>query len=413
MIENDAAVGDKLILTRPKRVAPLARATLVLWLGLSAVWLGGCIQSPPPAPLDYARPLPPGRAALRQVTGTWRDQILQETAVELAQPAFVEALGRSYDWFRIDSTQAFFPIEGITHQHAQASVQAMFEIAGHADLRRRRSQLEAQFEVYESVGYDGSGVVLFTGYYSPEFTASRTRSGRYQYPLYARPADLLTDPATGTVLGQRVGRTGVRPYPTRQQIETRRLLAGSELVFLPSRLDAYSIEVNGSAKLKLVGGGTMYVGYAGTNGHDYTSIGRRLVADGALDANTVSMPTIRRHFQLHPRQLDHYIRQNDRFVFFQEYPGSEWPAGSLGFRVTPGRSLATDKKIFPRGGVVLASTTLPDGQPFRRLMLDQDTGGAIRAPGRADIYFGIGPRAEKLSGDQAAEGRLFYLFLKR
>ncbi|MEL7088191.1 MAG: MltA domain-containing protein, partial [Planctomycetota bacterium] len=306
----------------------------------------------------------------------------------------------------------FFPIEGVTHDRARRSVETVLELAGVTDPRARADRLAASFDVYQSVGYDGSGTLLFTGYFSPQFTASRVRTGRYQYPLYARPADLITDPATGAVLGQQSS-AGVSPYPTRQQIESNQLLAGQELVFLPSRLDAYSIEVNGSARLKLTDGNTMYVGYAGTNGRDYTSIGRLLVADGTLDANTVTMPAIRNHFQQNPRQLDDYIRQNDRFVFFREYPGTEWPAGSLGFRVTPERSLATDKKIFPRGGVVLASTALPGGQPFRQLMIDQDTGGAIRAPGRADIYFGIGPTAERLSGAQAAEGRLFYLFLKQ
>lgn len=385
-----------------------------IWiLALTTAFTTGCRQPQaiPPVP-DYARPLPPGASALRPVTDERRDRILEETARQMADAAFVEALGRSYDWFRIASTQQFFPIEGITHARARASVEALLELTDIADLRVRADRLDARFDVFESVGYDGSGVVLFTGYYSPEFTASTTRTGRFQYPLYARPADLVSDPATGAILGQRQPGGRVTPYPTRQQIEASGLLAGQELVYLPTRLDAYSIEVNGSAKLQLTTGGTMFVGYSGTNGRDYTSIGRLLVADGILDANTVTMPAIRQYFQQNPRQLDGYIRQNERFVFFEEYPATDWPAGSLGFRVTPQRSLATDKKIFPRGGAVVVSTTLPGGREFRQLMLDQDTGGAIRAPGRADLYFGIGPTAERISGAQAAEGWLFYLFLK-
>ena len=388
------------------------RVIAALLVMASAVLVPGCHQKTVEPVADYARPLPPGAKALRLVEGEWRDQIIGETARQMSEPAFVEALGRSADWFRLPSTPQFFPVEGVTHDRARRSVETMLELTDLSDPRARADRLAASFDVYESVGYDGSGVVFFTGYYSPQFTASRTRSGVYQFPLYARPADLVTDPATGAVLGQQATSGAMTPYPTRQQIEAGNLLAGQELVYLPSRLDAYTIEVNGSAKLKLTDGSVLYVGYAGTNGREYTSIGRLLVADGVLDANTVTMPAIRQHFQQNPRQLDDYIRQNERFVFFQEYPGSEWPAGSLGFRVTPERSLATDKKIFPRGGVVLASTTLPGGQPFRQLMLDQDTGGAIRAPGRADIYFGIGPTAERLSGAQAAEGRLFYLFLR-
>ena len=382
---------------------------LILWLGtLTAL---GC-RGPQEAP-DYARPLPPGEKALRLVHPEWRDRIIQETATQLAEPGFAEALGRSADWFRIESTRQFFPVEGVTHDRARRSVEALLEIGQIPDARVRADRLAAGFDIYESVGYDGQGVVFFTGYFSPEFSAALTPSGRFQYPIYRRPADLVTDPATGTVLGRQDARGRMQPYPSRQEIEADNLLAGSELVYLPSRLDAYSIEVNGSAKLQLLGGQTMYVGYAGTNGRPYTSIGRLLVANGELDANTVSMPAIRQHFQQHPRQLDEYIRQNERFVFFQEYPGVDWPAGSLGFKVSPRRSLATDKKIFPRGGAVMVSTLLPDGTQWQQLMLDQDTGGAIRAPGRADIYFGTGPRAEKLSGAQAAEGRLFYLFLKQ
>lgn len=361
---------------------------------------------------DYARPLAPGAKALRPVPEAWRAEIFAQVAQQLGEPGFVAALGRSYDWFRVDSAKTHFPVEGVTYQRARDSVDELFRLAEMPDPASRESELHARFSAYESVGYNGRGVVFFTGYYSPQFTASLTRRGPFQHPLYARPADLHSDPATGQVLGRLDPATGaIGAYPTRDQIEASGTLAGQELVWLPSRLDAYSIEVNGSAKLTLTDGTEMFVGYAGTNGRAYTSIGRLLVADGALDRHTVSMPTIRRHFQQHPQQLDHYIRQNERFVFFQEYAGSDWPAGSLGFRVQDERSLATDKKIFPRGGVVLVSTELPDGTPFRQLMLDQDTGGAIRAPGRADIYFGIGPAAEQLSGRQAAEGRLFYLFL--
>jgi membrane-bound lytic murein transglycosylase A len=390
----------------------VARGLSIALLLLTLTGLVAC-RSAAPLP-DYARPLPPGEPALRVVDGPVRAQVLQTAAEQLADAALVTALGRSADWFRVASTQEFFPIEGISHDRARRSVERLLEISEIGSARVRADRLRAEFDLLASVGYDSQGTVLYTGYFSPEYSASRTRGGTYQFPLYRRPPGHAVDAGTGTVLGRRLSPDrGPTVYPPRNKLETSGELAGLELVYLPSRLDAYSIEVNGSAKLQLTGGGTMYVGFAGTNGHAYTSIGRLLVADGVLDADTVSMPAIRRHFQQNPRQLDDYIRQNDRFVFFQEYPGTEWPAGSLGFRVTPQRSVATDKKIFPRGGAVFVSTTLPDGRPYRRLMLDQDTGGAIRAPGRADLYFGIGPQAEQVSGRQAAEGRLFYLFLKR
>ncbi len=385
---------------------------LVLWL----VLLGGCKSASVP---DYARALGPGEAALRAVSGERAERVLNEAAGQMGDAAFVEALQRSVAWFALPSARGAFPVEGVTYQRARQSVEELLAVAeGEPDAARRVARLRERMGLYESVGYNGKGVVLFTGYFSPRFTASRERTGAYRYPLYARPADLVTDAATGRVLGRSTPPSGpgqppqIGPYPTRQEIEAGGLLDESELAYLPSRLDAYTIEVNGSAALEMKGGETLYVGYAGTNGREYTSIGKLLVADGKLDRNRVSMPAIRAYFREHPDELDGYIRRNERFVFFREYPGSAWPAGSLGFKVTPGRTLATDKSVFPRGGAVVVETASPGGGDFTRLMMDQDTGGAIRAPGRADIYFGVGESAEGVAGRMAAEGRLYYLLLK-
>jgi peptidoglycan lytic transglycosylase A len=388
----------------------MIQARRYAWLGLTigllvaAATLPGCKRATVQAP-DYSRPLPPGAIALRRITDPARMPDLSAAARQLSGPGFQQALQNSLDWYEIPSTQGLFPVAGISHVHANASAYAMKQIGSGPQAL---SQLHSEFDVYESVGYDGSGIVFFTGYYSPVFKASRTRSPGFEYPLYKKPADLASNPLTGEVLGH---------YPTRAQIEDSRRLAGTELVYLPSRFDAYLIHVNGSAKLEMTDGSVMYVGYSGNNGHEYTSIGRALVADGKISADRLSLPTLRAYFRDNPGELDGYIRRNDRFVFFREYEGDTWPAGSLGFKVTPGRSLATDKAIFPRACVVLVTTDRgPSGGwalPSNQLMLDQDTGGAIRAPGRGDIYFGIGPGAESSAGRQAAEGRMYYLLLKR
>ena len=356
---------------------------------------------------DYSRPLPPGASALRLVTGTDRMPDLNPAARQLTSPGFQQALARSIEWYEIPSTRGLFPVAGISHVHAHSSAYAMQQVGsgGAGDVL---SQLHQDFDVYESVGWDGGGGVLFTGYYSPVFKASRTRSPGFNYPLYKKPANLIADPITGEVRGS---------HPVRAQLEDSGTLPGTELVYLPSRLDSYIIQVNGSAKLEMTDGTVMYVGFAATNGHEYTSIGQELIKDGKISADKLSLPTLRAYFQTNPGELDGYIRRNDRFVFFREYEGDTWPAGSLGFKVTPVRSLATDKSIFPCACVVLVTTDKgPSGGwalPTSQLMLDQDTGGAIRAPGRGDIYFGIGPSAEASAGRQAAEGRLYYLLLKR
>ena len=194
------------------------------------------------------------------------------------------------------------------------------------------------------------------------------------------------------------------------------MLAGSELAWLRDAFDAYLIHVQGSAALTLSDGSIMHVGYAGNNGHDYTSVALQLVADGKLPEDELSLPEVRAYFAAHPDDLIPYLRRNDRFVFFREERAEDWPAGSLGIPVTPLRSVATDKEQFPPGGVLLVVTDVSVERGGRRrltrFMLDQDTGGAIVSPGRADLYFGIGDEAERLAGGQYAEGRMYYLFLR-
>lgn len=392
---------------------PSARLIVVVLLALVSL-LGGCRKTPvvAPPPPDYGRALPPGTFGLRRVTDPLKMPDLAPAAAQLRDPGFQEALARSLAWFGYRSSPQHFPVGPISHAHAQTSAFALYDIGRQGlDTSAAFSALQADFDVWESVGWDGSGTVLYTGYYTPIFQASRTPSPAFQYPLYRRPADLQTDPVTGAVLGS---------YPTRAELEQSGILHGLELVYLPSRLDAYIIEVNGSAKLQLTDapGTEMYVGYAGTNGHEYTSIGKLMVQRGVLDANRVSLPAIRDYFRTRPQELDSYISQNNRFVFFTQTDASRWPSGSMGFKVTPMRSLATDKAIFPRGVAVLVNTTIPIAgasggtRPFQQLMVDQDTGGAIRAAGRADIYIGVGPEAEMLAGRQAAEGKMYYLLLK-
>ena len=372
------------------------RICLAILMALTLTFVG-CKKPPTLGQPNYNQSLPQGAFGLRQITDPAQMPDLQPVADQLQDPAFRQALERSLRWFPIASTKSFFPVGPISHDHAHASVYALSQI-------RSREQLQREFDVWESVGWNGQGQVLYTAYYTPAFRASPTRTGPYQYPLYKRPADLRTDPATGQVLGT---------YPTRSQLEQSGQLRQSELIYLPSRLDAYIIEVNGSAQLTLTNGQTVYVGYAGTNGHDYTSLGRELVRDRKLPETGATLPAIKRYFDQHPEELETYIARNDRMVFFQFYDGANWPAGSLGFQVTPMRSLATDKAIFPRGCAVLVDTTFPDGrQSFKQLMLDQDTGGAIRAAGRADIYAGIGASAAHAAGQQKAMGQLYYLLLK-
>jgi membrane-bound lytic murein transglycosylase A len=376
---------------------------------------------------DYSRALPEGASALRKVVDPAAMPDLAG-AFEARDGSLTEALDNSLRWFELPSTGQFFPLqpEGISHDQAKASVWAIKNLlatsATGADFQRRVQQ---ECDVWMSVGWNDQGVVLFTGYYTPVFSASRVRTDEYRYPLYQAPADLVIDKASGAIRGRDLGQGRIETYPTRAQIEYYPQLlglAGHELVWMKDKFDAYIVEVQGSAQLELTDGTKMNVGYAGCNGLDYVSINKALVADGKLDPDHANLKTMAAYFKDHPGQVDYYLWQNPRYVFFQEYNNPQWPAGSLGFRVTPVRSLATDKRIFPRGCVTVVATNTPqagvapkvaaESFAFHQLMLDQDTGGAIRAPGRADIYYGIGPAAGDSAGLQFAEGRLYYLLLK-
>ncbi len=208
-------------------------------------------------------------------------------------------------------------------------------------------------------------------------------------------------------------------YPTRAEIEKSGVLAGSELVWLRDAFEAYLVHVQGSAALVLPDGTIFHVGYAGNNGHEYVSVARALVADGKLRDDQLSLDEVRAYFKAHPEDLEGYLQLNPRFIFFRAADGSRWPEGSLGVQLTERRSLATDKNLFPPGGVVLVVTRAAhpadaaEQRRFIQFMLDQDAGGAIRTPGRADLYFGSGRSAEAQAGGQYADGELYYLFLKR
>ncbi|MCA9291231.1 MAG: MltA domain-containing protein [Phycisphaerales bacterium] len=366
---------------------------------------------------DYGRPLGPGESALRLITDPAR---MPDLVAARRDADFVttQAIDRSLTWFAAPSSRQFYPFEDITHERARQSLVAFRELLEtEPDPQAFESAVRERFDIYESVGYDNRGTVLFTGYYSPVFAASRVPTARFTAPLYMRPDDLVTDPVTGEPKG-RLGANGtIGPYPTRREIESSRMFLGRELVWLETPLDAYIVQVNGSAKLRMPDGSTLFVGYAGKTDQPYTGLGSTLVERGYIDRGSISLRAIQDLYRQDPKLVEDLILVNDNFVFFTTYPGDRWPAGSLGVKVSDETTLATDKKIYPRGGVVMVETrsvTFSSGQrDFKRLMLDQDTGGAIRAPGRADIFMGVGPSAEILAGGQYAEGRLFYFFLKQ
>lgn len=367
---------------------------------------------------DYSRQLQPGESALRLISdpNRWPDVAAAFQNCR-SDPFTLDALDESARWFEAPSSRQFYPFEGISHDQAHASVLAFMQlIQSSPDERAFMTDVKKMFDAYESVGYNNEGTVLFTGYYSPVFPGSKTRTDRFQFPLYKRPADLASDPKTGQPLGRKLPNGTTVPYYTRKQIEQTKMFAGSELCWVEDALSAYIIHVNGSARLRLQDGSEMHIGYAGKTDRPYVGLGKTLLDEKIVKPNELSLRKIRELYRANPQQIIDMMNRNESYVFFTEYSGEKWPAGSLGVKVSTEATLATDKRIYPRGGMVLVDTqqvTFDMGKKrFLRFMLDQDTGGAIQAPGRADIFMGIGPSAEILAGGQYAEGKLYYFFLK-
>jgi membrane-bound lytic murein transglycosylase A len=360
---------------------------------------------------DYGRELAPGQSALRR-SATWPDL----TGALRDRVALTEQVERSLNYLSKPSSKGFFPQAGISHEQCQKSLLAFRDLLvsdlGDAQVLAR---LQADFEPWESVGCDGEGTVLFTGYYTPVFAASLERTDVFRYPLHRLPPNHVKDPRTGETKGLRRQDGSLDPnYPDRAGLLASGALEGQELCWLADPFEAYVTQVQGSALLRLRDGSELEVGYAGSNGREYRSIGQELIRQGKLRREDLSLQKLLHYFRDHPEELEPLLATNERYVFFQESQGG--PYGCINERVVPLRSIATDKSIFPRGALCFVSAPLPVGVGgpggHRGFALDQDAGGAIRAPGRCDVYMGAGEEAGLLAGRTWAEGKLYYLFLK-
>ncbi|MEM9380420.1 MAG: MltA domain-containing protein [Planctomycetota bacterium] len=373
-----------------------------------------CALYPPVAEApDYGRPLPAGASALIELRPDERRPDMRATWYQREEIA--PALARSIEWTRSRHAAQFFPVAGVTHERALASLERFAELLEDTrspeDFARR---FEQDFAVFKSAGWDGAGGgVLFTGYCTPLLAGSLQRTARYSHPLHALPPDLVKAD-DGTILGQQTA-AGLRPYPQRAAILASSRYRELEIVWLEDPIDAYIAHVNGSAFVELESGEIVRFGYAGKNGRTYTSLGKELIAAGRVSAEEMSLAAIRRWAADHPNEVDAFLARNESYVFFTPIEGN--PRGSLNVEVTSERTIATDKTIFPRAALCFVEAELPTSggpaAPFRQLMLDQDTGGAIRTAGRADLYLGVGPRAERLSGATRSPGQLYYFFLRQ
>lgn len=262
---------------------------------------------------------------------------------------------------------------------------------------------------------------LFTGYYEVELKGSRTPDPAFPVPLYKRPADLVmvdlgefADRWKGERTAGRVTAGRLKPFEDRAAIEAGALSGkGLELVWLQDPIATFFLHIQGSGRVSFPDGTETRVGYAAQNGHKYVAIGRELIDRGALKREEVSLQTIRAWLQANPGEAAALMNKNPSYVFFQELKG-EGPNGAQNVALTPGRSLAIDSKFLPYGVPVWLDAEDPlDAQTrLRRLLIAQDTGGAIRGPVRGDVFWGHGPEAEEKAGVMKSAGEYYVLLPK-
>lgn len=283
--------------------------------------------------------------------------------------------------------------------------------------RAARTFFERRFTPAAVTGKDGPDG-LITGYYEPELQGSRKRQGQFNVPLHVRPPDLVSvnlgrfsDALKGKRIAGRVVKGRLVPYHNRSQIESGALRGKKlELVWVNDAADAFFLHIQGSGRIKLRDGKVLRVGYAATNGQAYTAIGRALIARGEIPRERMSMQAIRKWMAANPAAGAKLMRTNKSYVFFRALTGPG-PIGAQGVALTPERSIAVDRGILPLGLPVWLDTVLPDTAttPYRRLMIAQDTGGAIKGAVRADVFWGPGARAAQLAGSMKSTGRYWFL----
>jgi membrane-bound lytic murein transglycosylase A len=282
---------------------------------------------------------------------------------------------------------------------------------------------EQQLVPYQVLNADETASGMVTGYYEPLLHGSRKPSKRFKYPIYGVPQDLLTIDLSSVypelkhrrLRGRIVEGNRVVPYFSRGDIDRDNApLKGLELVWVDDAIDLFFLHIQGSGQVELESGERIRVGYADQNGHPFRSLGGLLIRSGELSRDRASMQGIKDWARRNPRKVREYLDANPSYVFFRELaadlPG---PIGSLGVPLTAERSIAVDVRVIPLGAPVYLATTWPNtADPLNRLMVAQDTGGAIAGGVRADFFWGFGDTAGALAGRMRQSGRMWALMPK-
>jgi membrane-bound lytic murein transglycosylase A len=346
---------------------------------------------------------------------------LDRTPVNLKPIAFAELDG----WAGDDHEAAFLAYLNSCRKAPRgvAACAAALALGAPFDRDTARTFFETHFQPH---AVDAGTPGFVTGYYEPEVNGARMRDARFSIPVYRRPKDLVTTAAetrrarfNDRITGFRETPDGSVPYYTRAEIEAGALSgSGLVLLYLDDPIELFYMQVQGSGLMRLDDGSNVRLTYAGKNGHPYTSIGRVLIERGEMTPDDIDMDKVKTWLRADPERGRALMQENKSYVFFRELDaeeGRDGPLGAGGVPLTPGRSLAVDTEYIPLGTpvfVTVAGLETQEGRPFRRLMVGQDVGSAIRGPERGDIFWGTGEAAGAIAG-KTRHAATFHVFLPK
>ena len=389
----------------------------LIFISLAILSLVACARPPVTRPEMALEPL-----------SWWRSVSPQD---DLAFKDIAAAARQSLEYYKKlppETAFSFGPAK-VTALDMAVTLQNFLLIVENASLsdEQKTKQIKKEFDFYQSVGSDGWGKVLVTGYYEPMLSCRVNADDVYRYPLYKRPNDIIEIDLTlfgndfpRNKLSARIEGRKVLPYYSREEIDQKQALANRnlEMLWCNDHVDIYFLQIQGSGKADLGNGNIVSILYDGQNGRQYKSLGKQLIDKGAIAKENMSMPAIREYLRQHPDEIVTLLNQNPSYVFFRMDMGPS--LGNIGVPLTPGRSIATDNKLLPKGALAIIETQKPviengvikEWKHFSRFVLNQDTGGAIKGPGRVDLFWGQGSDAQIAAGYMQQEGKVYFLIRK-
>jgi membrane-bound lytic murein transglycosylase A len=398
------------------------RSSLLVPIGAVALSLAACTTTPLPPERPSAPPpvVTPPVAPVPPVA----PEAPKPTALQMVPATFASLPGWDKDDLRAAWPAFMSSCSVLAKQPQWKESCGVARTVNGGDEKAIRTFFEAFMEPKQVIAPDGASDGLVTGYYEPLLRGARKKGGPYQTPLFKVPDDMVTiDLASvypelkGMRLRGKVVGKKVVPYATRADIE-KADFTGKELLWVDDPVESFFLQVQGSGRVQLTDTQeTVRVAYADQNGHPYKSIGKYLVEKGELTLEQASAQGIKAWIAGHPTRMQELFNVNPSYVFFKEerLPDAKvGPKGALGVPLTPQRSVAIDASQLPLGAPVFLSTTQANSDiPLQRLVMAQDTGGAIRGAIRVDYFFGFGTEASENAGRMKQRGSIWVLLPKQ